>query len=119
LLGSGENGAEVVARMAEAARRHVAVEQIYVTHQAGVEERRLIGRRPTAADQGASAGSAVLLELFAQRLEGLPWERGDGAAEAVKNIAFEQLRISTFRCRSRAAAANVACAQLASCGCSP
>src|SRR5580698_7088524 len=30
-LGSGENGAEVVTWMAEAAWRHVAVEQIYVT----------------------------------------------------------------------------------------
>jgi hypothetical protein len=33
----------------------------------------------------------VFLELFAQRLEGLSWQRGDGAADAVQNIALEQL----------------------------
>jgi hypothetical protein len=66
LFGSGENGAEVVTWMAEAARRHVAVEQIYVTHQAGVEERRLIRGCLAAADQCAPARCPVFLELFAQ-----------------------------------------------------
>ena len=36
------------------------------------------------------AGSPVFLELFAQRLEGLSWQRSDGAAEAVQNIALEK-----------------------------
>ena len=91
LLGSGENRAEVVTRMAEAARRHVAVEQIYVTHKTGVEERRLICGCLAAADQRAPARSPVFLELFAQRLEGLSWQRSDGATNAVQNIAFEKL----------------------------
>src|SRR5271170_4529797 len=36
-LGRGEDSSEVIARVAEAARRHVAVEKIDVAHQTGVE----------------------------------------------------------------------------------
>ena len=91
LLSCGENGPEVVARMTEAARRHVAVEQIDVAHKTGVEERRLICGGLAAADQRAPARSPVFLELFAQRLEGLSWQRSDGATNAVQNIALEKL----------------------------
>src|SRR6266436_2829745 len=66
-----------------------AVEQIYVTHKTGVEERRLICGCLASADQRAPARSPVFLELFAQCLEGLPLQRSDGAAEAVQNIALE------------------------------
>src|SRR6266481_5806211 len=76
--------------MTEAAGRHVAVEQIYVAHKTGVEERRLICRCLASAYQRAPAWSPVFLELFAKRLEGLSWERGDGAADAVQNIALEK-----------------------------
>jgi hypothetical protein len=38
LLGGGENSPEVVARMTEAATRHVAVEKIHVAHKTAVEE---------------------------------------------------------------------------------
>ena len=91
MLSRGENGPEVVTRMTEAAGRHVAVEQIYVAHKTGVEERRLICGCLASADQRAPARSPVFLELFAQRLEGLSWQRSDGAAEAVQNIAFEKV----------------------------
>ena len=77
--------------MTEAARRHVAVEQIDVAHKTGVEERRLICGCLAAADQRAAARSPVFLELFAQCLEGLSWQRSDGAAEAVQNIALEKV----------------------------
>ena len=90
MLSRGENGPEVVTRVTESARRHVTVEQIYVAHKTGVEERRLICGRLAAADQRAPARSPVFLELFAQRLEGLSWQRSDGAAEAVQNIALEK-----------------------------
>jgi hypothetical protein len=72
MLSRGENGPEVVTRMAQSARRHVAVEQIDVAHQSGVEERRLIRGRLAAADQRASAWSPIFLELLAQSLEGRP-----------------------------------------------
>src|SRR5580704_11331021 len=91
LLSSGENGAEVVTRVTQSARRHVAIEQIDVADQARVEERRLIRGRLAAADQRAPARSPVFLKLFAQRLEGLSWQRCDGAADAVQNIALEKL----------------------------
>src|SRR5207253_2937248 len=78
LLSRGENGPEVVARMTEAARRHIAIEQIDVAHKTGVEERCLIRGGVAAADQRAPARSPVFLELFAQRLEGLSWQCSDG-----------------------------------------
>ena len=77
--------------MTETTRRHVAVKQIYVTYKSGVEERRLICGRLAAADQRAPARSPVFPELLTQRREGRSRQRGDGAAEAVQNIAFEQL----------------------------
>src|SRR6202049_2362985 len=76
--------------MTEAARRHVAVEKVHVAHKTGVEERRLICGCLAAGDQRAPARSPVFLELFAQCLEGPSGQRGDGAAEAVQNIAFEK-----------------------------
>ena len=91
MLSRGENGPEVVARVTEAARRHIAIEQIDVAHQTGVEERCLIRGGVAAADQRAPARSPVFLELFAQRLEGLSWQCSDGAAKAVQNIALEKL----------------------------
>src|SRR4029077_11302031 len=87
----GENGPEVVARMTEAARRHIAIEQIDVAHKTRVEERCLIRGGVAAADQRAPARSAVFLELFAQRLERLSWQCHDGATNAVQNIALEKL----------------------------
>jgi len=91
MLRRGEDGPEIVARMAEAAGRHVAVEKIDIAHEAGIEECCLIHRGLAAADQCAAASGAIFLELFAQRLEGRTWQRRDRAAEAVQNIAFEQL----------------------------
>ena len=82
---------QVVARMTEAAGRHIAIEQIDVAHKTGVEERCLIRGGVAAADQRAPARSPVFLELFAQRLEGLSWQCNDGATNAVQNIALEKL----------------------------
>src|ERR1700680_4658990 len=76
--------------MTEAARRHIAIEQIDVAHKTGVEERCLIRGGVAAADQRAPARSPVFLELFAQRLEGLSWQCSDGATNAVQNIALEE-----------------------------
>jgi hypothetical protein len=90
LLGRGENGPEVVTRVTESARRHVTVEKVHVAYKTAVEERSLISGCLAAADQPAPARSSVILELFAEFLEGLSWQRGDGAANAVQNIAFEQ-----------------------------
>src|SRR4029077_7893355 len=87
----GENGPEVVARMTEAARRHIAIEQIDVAHKTRVEERCLVRGGVAAADQCAPARSAVFLELFAQRLEGLSWQCSDGATNAVQNVALQKL----------------------------
>src|ERR1700754_2214947 len=91
MLSRGENGPEVVARMTEGARRHIAIEQIDVTHKTGVEKHRLICGSLSSADQRAPARSPVFLELFAQCLEGLSCQRRNGAAEAVQNIALEEL----------------------------
>ena len=91
LLGRGEDGPEIVARMTEAARRHVAVEKIDIAHKTGVEERCLICRGLAAADQRAAARGSIFLELFAQRSEGRTRQRGDCATEAVQNIALEHL----------------------------
>jgi hypothetical protein len=110
----GGNGPEVVTRMAESARRHVTVEQVHVAHKTGVEERRLICGRFAAADQRAPARSTVFLELIAKRLEGLPRQRGDGAAKAVQNIALKSWRISRVTCSGRVAAAKVAIRSIAS-----
>src|SRR5450432_889408 len=90
LLSRGENCPQVVTRVAESARRHVAVEQIHVSYKSRVKERRLICGRLAAADQRAPARSPVFPELVAQCLEGLSLQRSDGAAEAVQNIAFEK-----------------------------
>jgi hypothetical protein len=91
LLGRGEDGPEIVARMTEAAGRHVAVEKIDIAHQTGVEERCLIWGGLAAADQRAATRGSIFLELFAQRSEGRTRQRGDRAAEAVQNIALEKL----------------------------
>src|SRR5580704_4106498 len=64
-----QDGAEIIARMSETARRHITVEQIDIARQAGVEERRLIQRGLAASDQRAAAWGAVFLELVAQRGE--------------------------------------------------
>src|SRR5580658_10192537 len=76
--------------MTEAANRHEAIKQIHVAHKTGVEERRLICGCLAASDQRAPTRSPIFLELFAQCLEGLSGQRGDGAAEAVQNIALEK-----------------------------
>jgi hypothetical protein len=54
-----QDGAEIVARMSETARRHITVEEIDIARQAGVEERRLIQRGLAASDQRAAAWGAV------------------------------------------------------------
>ena len=90
LFGRGKNGPEVVTRMTEAAGRHVAVEQIDVTHKTGVEERCLIRGGLAAANQCAATRGTVFLELFAQRPEGRTRQRRDRAAEAVQDIALEK-----------------------------
>lgn len=65
----------------ELLRRHVAVEQIDVAHKTGIEERCLVRGGVAAADQRAPARSTVFLELFAQCLEGLSWQRNQGCPE--------------------------------------
>jgi hypothetical protein len=90
LLGRGEDGPEIVARMTEAAGRHVAVEKIDITHETGVEERCLIRGGLAAANQCAATRGTVFLELFAQRPEGWTRQRRDRAAEAVQDIALEK-----------------------------
>ena len=74
--------------MTEAAGRHIAVEKIGVAYQTGVEERGLIGGSLAAANESAATRRSIFLELFAQRLEGRPWQRGDCTAEAVQNVAL-------------------------------
>ena len=45
-----EDGAEIVAGMAQSPRRHIAVEQIDVADQSRIEQRGLVGRRLSATD---------------------------------------------------------------------
>jgi hypothetical protein len=100
LFGSGEHCSKVVARVAQAARRHVAVEQINVADESGVEERSLVERRFPSTDQCTAAGRAEFFEPLAQRLERTPRERGDGATETVQDIALVELsnvRLEIFR----------------------
>jgi hypothetical protein len=85
-----QDGAEIVARMSEAARRHVTVEEIDVARQAGVEERRLVYRGLAAADQRATSRGTIFFELLTQRMEGQAGQRGDRTADTVQDIALEQ-----------------------------
>jgi hypothetical protein len=93
-----QDGAEIVARMSETARRHITVEEIDIARQAGVEERRLIQCSLAASDQRAAAWGPIFLELFAQRRERSTRQGRDRAGEAIQNVALEQL--ADFRCQA-------------------
>src|SRR5882762_11985576 len=64
-----QDGAEIVAGMTQSAWRHIAVEQVDIPDQPGVEQRRLVRRRLAAAEQRARSAGPVLRKLFAQRGE--------------------------------------------------
>ncbi len=102
MVGRGEDRAEIVAGVTQAARRHVAVEQIDIAHEARVIQRGLIRRRRATANQGARTRAAVLVELLAKRLERLARQRADRTAQAVEDVSLEhgsRLRREMLRTR--------------------
>src|SRR5882762_6318316 len=69
VLRSSQDGAEIVTGMTQSAWRHEAVEEVDISDQPRVEQRRLIRRRLTAANQSARSAGPILRKLFAQRCE--------------------------------------------------
>jgi hypothetical protein len=63
----------------------------HIAHKAGVEQRRLIRGGLATSDQRAPTRGSILFELFPQRLEQWTRQRSNGPAEAVQNIALEEL----------------------------
>jgi hypothetical protein len=55
LFSARKDATEIVARMAETARRHIAVEKIDVANETGVEESGLISGRCATADESAAS----------------------------------------------------------------
>src|SRR5882672_9605689 len=72
VLRSSQDGAEIVTGMTQSAWRHVAVEQVDISDQPRVEQRRLIRRCLAAANQCARSAGPILRKLFAQRCECAP-----------------------------------------------
>ena len=106
MLRRGEDGPEIVARMAEAAGRHVAVEKINVTHKTGVEECCLISGGLAASDQCAAAQGSIFLELFAQRSERRARQRSVAQPTLSRILRLKSCRMSGASCSGRAAAAK-------------
>ncbi|UQD70998.1 hypothetical protein JEY40_34840 [Bradyrhizobium japonicum] len=94
MLRGGENGAEIIAGVAESTGRHVAVQEVDVADEGGVVERGLIRSGPAAADQGAGAVGPVFVELITKRRERRCGQCCDGTADAVQDVALEQLTSS-------------------------
>src|SRR5260370_20699168 len=55
-----------------------------------MEQRGLVGRRLSAADERARAAGTIFRKLFAQRREWSTGPRGDRATEAVEDVALEE-----------------------------
>jgi hypothetical protein len=108
VLGRGEDAPEVVTRMTEAARRHVAVEKIDVAHETGVEECCLI-----------CGGLAAAINVhrprarYSSNCSRGSWKGGPGSAAIAQPrlsriLRLKSRRISGVRCSGRAAAAKAA-----------
>ena len=76
--------------MAQPSHRQEGVEQVGVTHQHRIEERRLIHRGPAAADEGRRGPPAELSGVLADRRDELTVERPDRAGDAVEHVVFQQ-----------------------------
>src|SRR5258705_6174420 len=101
VLRSSQDGAEIVTGMTQSAWRHVAVEQVDISDQPGVEQRRLIRRCLTAANQRARSAGPILGKLFAQRCERRSRKRRDRTSQAIQNVSFVELaRVGLQRCRN-------------------
>src|SRR5882762_9801138 len=89
--------------MTQSAWRHVAVEQVDISDQPRVEQRRLIRRRLAAANQRARSTGPILRKLVAQRCERRSRKRGYRASQAIQNVSFVELaRVGLQRCRNSA-----------------
>src|SRR6267143_1369283 len=91
MLRSSQDGAEIVAGMTQSAWRHVAVEQVDISDQPGVIQRRLIRRRLAAADQRARSAGPILRKLFAQCCEWRTRKRRYRASQAIQNVSLVEL----------------------------
>src|ERR1700722_9281141 len=85
-----KDGAEIVARMAEAARGHIAVEKIDVANETGVVESGLINRSCATADESTASPGPVFLKLIPERTKWHTQQRGDCAANTVKYVSLQQ-----------------------------
>jgi len=91
VLGRRKHSPKVVTRMGEPAGRHVAVQKVYVTRKARVEQRCLVNRGLPATNQCATTRGSVFFKLLAEGLERSTWQSSDRAAKAVQNITLEEL----------------------------
>src|ERR1700722_11088544 len=62
-----KDGTEIVARVAETARGHIAVEKIDVANETGVVEGGRINGRWASADESAASRRSVFLKLIPER----------------------------------------------------
>ena len=102
VLSSGENRPEVIAWMTQPARRHVAIEQINIPDQPGIEERCLVRRGGSSANECVGPRRPVFGKLFAKNLERPPRQSGYRATQAIQNIALDDptyLRVQICRAR--------------------
>lgn len=95
VFGHRQDRAEVVGGMAQPTDGQIRVKQVGVAHQHRVEERGLIHRYPTAADQSRGGGTAELVRVRADRGNELAVQRTDPASDAVEHVAFQQCAGST------------------------
>src|SRR5207245_1213764 len=83
-----QDGAEIVAGMTQSAWRHVTVEQVDISDQPGIEQRRLVRRGLATTDQRARSAGPVLLKLVAQRCERRSGKCRDRASQAIQNVSL-------------------------------
>ena len=89
ILGRGEHGREVVARVAGLAGGEVGVVEIEVADERSVVERGTVGGTPAAADQRAERAAAEVVELGADRADGPSLQRAKRAAERVEDADLQ------------------------------
>src|SRR6202012_637791 len=90
MVGCRKDGAEIVARMAETAWGHVAVEKIDIANETGIVESGLIDGCRATADERTASARPIFLELIPERTKRGTWQRSNRATHTVEYISFQQ-----------------------------
>jgi hypothetical protein len=103
-----QDGAEIVARMSETARRHITVEEIDIARQAGVKERRLIQRGLAPPISVQRPGARYSSNWSRNAANGRPGKAKIAQARLSRMLRLNSWRISGVKRSGRAATAKAA-----------